>query len=174
MRAVVVYESMFGNTREVAKAIGDGLSGQAEVAVVPVVELNPGLVAEADLLVVGGPTHMHGLSRPQSRKMAASLAAKPDKHVSLEPGATGPGLREWLAGASGLATQAAAFDTRGAGSAFMTGRASKQIRRRLRHRGAQMIAPSRSFVVGADNELRPSELDRAREWGRQLARAAAR
>ncbi|WP_410659260.1 flavodoxin family protein [Amycolatopsis sp. lyj-112] len=54
MRAMVVYESMFGNTEQVAKAVADGLAPNAEVDVVNIDDV--GSVAEADLLVVGGPT----------------------------------------------------------------------------------------------------------------------
>lgn len=53
MRAVVVYESMFGNTRLVAEAIGRGLGPPDDVAVVPVGRATPELVADADLVVVG-------------------------------------------------------------------------------------------------------------------------
>ena len=62
MRAVVVYESMSGNTHVVASNIADGLRAAYEVTLVPVAEASQNLVAEADLLIVGGPTHMHGLS----------------------------------------------------------------------------------------------------------------
>ena len=63
MRAVVVYESMYGNTHLVADAIGAGLSTAFDVRVVPVSEARPVVLADADLVVVGGPTHVHGMSR---------------------------------------------------------------------------------------------------------------
>ena len=75
MRAVVVYESMYGNTHHVAEAIGTGLSEGYDVAVVPVSEADPAVLNGADLVVVGGPTHLHGMSRPSSRKGAATAAA---------------------------------------------------------------------------------------------------
>jgi flavodoxin len=62
MRALVVYESMYGNTREVADNIADGLRTEYEVTLVPVAEATGDMVADADLLVAGAPTHMHGLS----------------------------------------------------------------------------------------------------------------
>lgn len=55
MRALVVYESMFGNTHLVASNIADGLRAGYEVTVVPVAEATPELVAAADLLVAGAP-----------------------------------------------------------------------------------------------------------------------
>ena len=71
MRALVVYESMYGNTRAVAGDIADGLRADYEVTVVPAAEATAELVAGADLLVAGAPTHMHGLSSASSRRMAA-------------------------------------------------------------------------------------------------------
>jgi flavodoxin len=60
MRAVVVYESMFGDTRQVAEAIGDGLGLKFEVTVVAVDRLTTDQLRGIDLLVVGGPTHVRG------------------------------------------------------------------------------------------------------------------
>ena len=77
MKAVIVYESMYGNTRVIADAIGRGLGPENETVVVPVAEARPGLLAGADLVVVGGPTHMHGMSRASTRKGAAQAAASP-------------------------------------------------------------------------------------------------
>ena len=70
MRALVVYESLYGNTHIVASNIADGMRGTDEVTLVPVSAATPDLVAEADLLVVGAPTHIHGLSTASSRQAA--------------------------------------------------------------------------------------------------------
>jgi flavodoxin len=70
MQAVVVYESMYGNTHLVADAIGAGLSTAFDVSVVPVSQASPAVMADASLVVVGGPTHVHGLSRAATRKAA--------------------------------------------------------------------------------------------------------
>ena len=96
MRALVVYESMYGNTRVVAASIADGLRDKCEVTLVPVGAAWAGLVVAADLLVVGGPTHMHGLSSAGSRQAAAKAAGERASHLSLDPDADGPGLRDWL------------------------------------------------------------------------------
>ena len=55
MRAVVVYESMYGNTRAVAEAIGEGLGSPADVLVVPVVQVTPKLLAGVDLVSSAAP-----------------------------------------------------------------------------------------------------------------------
>ena len=72
MRAVVVYESMYGNTHLVADAIGAGLSTALNVSVVPV---SQAVLADASLVVVGGPTHVHGMSRAATRKAAVQDGA---------------------------------------------------------------------------------------------------
>ena len=169
MRALVIYESMYGNTHAVADAIADGFGPDAEVRPAHEAGSVPG---DVGLLVVGGPTHMHGLSTAMSRKMAVSAAQEDD--AAVEPGATEePGLREWLRGLEGTGLRAAAFDTRGDARAALTGSAARGIGRRLRHRGCDVI-DSKSFLV-ADSEgpLEAGELERARQWGAALASTLA-
>ncbi len=172
MRAVVVYESMYGNTHHVASAIGEGLRSQGDVSVVPVESADPDLLASADLLVVGGPTHVHGMSHENTRKAAVEAAQKPDADLELDPDAEGPGLREWFATLDRVGL-AASFDTRMHGPPALTGRASKGIARKLHHHGATLLADPESFLVTKDNHLEPDEEERARIWGTELARAAA-
>ncbi len=91
MKALVVYESMYGNTHLISTSIADALRTTHEVTLVPVAEATRQLVAEADLLVVGGPTHMHRLSTASSRRMAAEAAAKQASGLTLDPDAACPG-----------------------------------------------------------------------------------
>ena len=169
MRTVIVYESMYGNTRVIAEAIGRGLGPDSETVVVPVAQAHPELLDGADLVVVGGPTHVHGLSRASTRRSAREAADKPGSGLTMDPGAKGPGLRDWFEGLSRVDTAAAAFDTRLDAPAMFTGRASKAIARLLRRHGATMAADPESFLVTNANRLRAGEEDRAREWGRRLA-----
>jgi hypothetical protein len=163
MRALVVYESMFGNTETIAKAVGDGLSSHLRVDVVEV-GAAPGVIGDdVDLLVVGGPTHAFGLSRPGTRADAAKQAA--DGVVSA-----GIGLREWLAAVRGgsASTAAAAFDTR-IGKPRVPGSAARAAARRLRGRGFRIAAPAQSFyVAGTPGPLLEGETERARRWGDAL------
>jgi flavodoxin len=168
MNAIVVYESMYGNTRAIAEAVADGLGG-AEVA--PVHEA-AGHVEGAELLVVGAPTHIHGLPTPHSRHATAEALEKGgDAH--LEPGADDePGLRAWLDELPrSEAAHAAAFDTRLDKPVWFTGAASHAIAKRLRRRGYDVLATESFLVEKAEGPLEDGELERARRWGRNLARS---
>lgn len=168
MRAVVVYESMYGNTHLVANAIGDGLGAGPDVIVTSVDDVDLSAVERADLLVVGGPTHAHGMSHDATRKAAVQAAAK-DDDLSLDPDAEGLGLRAWLGSLPKLNVQIAAFDTRLDASPILTGRASKGITRRLHALGCPILAEPESFLVTKQNHLEDDEEVRARDWGRSLA-----
>jgi hypothetical protein len=164
MSAIVVYESIYGNTREVAEAIASGLGDARAVSIRDAVSS----VTKSDLLVVGGPTHIHGLTSKRSR-----AAALDNAHGDVEPGASdGPGLRDWLADLPRVANaQAAAFDTRANGSPLLTGAASHGIARRLRKHGYSLLETESFVVKGAEGPLAEGELERAREWGARLATA---
>ncbi len=168
MAVVVAYESMYGNTRQIAESIAEGLGGEAEV-----VSVNAGdesTADEADVLVVGGPTHMHGLATSMSRKAAAD-AANEEEDVELEPGAAdGPGLRQWLGQRQGDGKRAAAFDTRLDKSPIITGMAARGIAKRLHRRGYELVTDPESFLVeDSEGPLADGELERAKAWGASLA-----
>jgi hypothetical protein len=169
MHAVVVYESMYGNTHLIAEAIGTGLETAFDVRVLPVAQARPDAIADADLVVVGGPTHAHGMSRASTRKAAVQAANKPVGGLTVEPDALGPGLREWFSSLGNCPIRAAAFDTRIHGPAALTGRASKGVTRLLREHGFNVIAEPESFLVTKQDRLEPHEQDRARDWGARLA-----
>jgi hypothetical protein len=169
MRAVVASESMYGNTRRIADAIAEGLALGGDVTVVPVSQMEWQPLDDIELVVIGGPTHAHGMSRVSTRKTAVRAARKPRKSLVTEPDAEGPGLREWFALLGQLDVKAAAFDTRFKAPAFLSGRASRGISKALHRCGVMMVAEPVRFFVTKDNQLRPGEQDRARAWGRQLA-----
>ncbi len=173
MRAVVVYESMYGNTHQVADAIGAGLGTAFDVRVVPVSQAGPEVLADADLVVVGGPTHAHGMSRASTRKAAVQAADNPVGGLKAEPGALGPGLREWLGALGRYPVKAAAFDTRVHGPAALTGRASKGAGRLLSEHGFEVVAEPESFLVSKRDRLDPQETARARVGGEKLAASVA-
>ncbi|MFA5882668.1 MAG: flavodoxin domain-containing protein [Acidimicrobiia bacterium] len=173
MKAIVVYESMYGNTHLIADAVAAGMADLGEVVVVPVGGATPDTLADADLVVVGGPTHVHGMSSAMSRKGAVEDAAKPEKGLELDPDAEGPGLRDWFDEVGTLPAMAAAFDTRMPGPPALTGRACKGIAKRLHHHGCRMVAEPMSFLVTKDNHLADDEDAHARQWGADLAARCA-
>jgi menaquinone-dependent protoporphyrinogen IX oxidase len=172
MKALVVYESMYGNTHLVADAIATGLRGAGLVVdVVPAHEADAELLADADLTVVGGPTHVHGMTRESTRKAAVDAAQKPGSDLAVDPDAEGPGLRDWFEVVGHLSKNAAAFDTRMDAPAVVTGRASKGISKRLRAHGCTVIVEPESFLVTKENHLLEDEESHARDWGARLAEA---
>jgi hypothetical protein len=162
MRALVVFESMFGNTQVIANAIAEGLSGPMQVDAVEVGVAATRIGGDVGLLVVGGPTHAFGMSRPGTRQDAARQAS--DGLVS-----TGIGLREWLDGlqrSAGVAV--AAFDTR-ISKPRLPGSAARAAEKRLRRLGFRVVAPAASFYVeGTTGPLVEGERERARRWGELL------
>lgn len=168
MRSLVVFESLYGATHAVADAVAEGLRTAGEAEVVPVVEATAERLAAADLLVVGGPTHIHGMSTTTTRHKAVDAATEHGK-PELDEAATGPGLRDWFDGLTGRHGAAAAFDTRLDGPAILTGRASRGIAQRLRRNRFDVVGDPESFLVDKDNHLREGEVDRARAWGEALA-----
>jgi Flavodoxin domain len=165
MNAIVVYESVYGNTRAIAEAVAEGLGG---ATVLPVCRAT-GHLAQAELLVVGGPTHMHGLATTRSRHMAAA-AANEEESVELDPFATQePGLRRWLDELpDGHGARAAAFDTRLDRSPWLTGVASRGIAKRLRRHGYEVLGSGSFLVEDSEGPLARGERDRAHAWGAQL------
>jgi flavodoxin len=167
---------MYGNTHLIAGAIADGLRASADVAVVPVEGADEALRSGADLLVVGGPTHVHGMTRESTRKAAIEAAQKPGSDLELDPDAEGEGLREWfdaLGDSTTAPAAAAAFDTRIHAPAAITGRASKGIAKRLRAHGFELIADPESFLVTKENHLEDHEIEHAKEWGSRLLAAVS-
>jgi hypothetical protein len=171
MKALVVYESMFGNTREVAYRVASGLELAFEVTVAHVSDVTPEMANTADFLVVGGPTHVHGMASARTRDAAKKMADKEGSGLELEPRATGSGLREWLATLDiRRGVEAAVFDTRNHGPGFVTGRASRGIARRLRKRGANVVATESFFVAKGGHVLDADEESRAEVWAAELPR----
>ena len=179
MKITVVYESMFGNTHQVAQAISDGIREahrNADVQCVSVKDASPELIQSTELLIVGGPTHIRGMTSALSRKMGMKEKqndeARGEPAHELDEDAEGPGVRAWFKGLPTVKDgQAAAFDTRLEFS--LAGGAARGIARRLRNHGYHLVRDPEGFVVeDAYGPLRAGEIDRAKQWGAQLVAAS--
>ncbi len=162
-RALVVFESMFGNTQQIAGAVAKGLSSSLPTVILEVGAAPTVLPDDVDLLLVGGPTHAFGLSRTGTRENAIRQAG--GRVVS-----EGIGLREWLAALArtGGGVAVAAFDTRIA-KPRVPGSAARAAEKCLRKLGFRVVAASESFyVAGTAGPLVEGETERARAWGEKL------
>jgi hypothetical protein len=169
VRGLVVYESMYGNTHLIADAIAAGLALSEGVEVCPVARADQSVLELADLVVVGGPTHVHGMSRESTRTSALEAARKPGSALRADPDAADVGLRDWFESLGMISAKAAAFDTRVSAPIALTGHAAKGIAKLLRRHGMSLVAEPESFLVDKQNRLLPGEQERARAWGEHLA-----
>ena len=161
MKALVVYESMFGNTRTVAEAIADGLRVAYDVTLSEVGAAPAAVPDDVALLVAGGPTHAFGLSRESTRADARKQAGG-----TVVSG--GIGLREWLDALPRGSADAATFDTR-VSHPRVPGSAAKKAAKRLRHSGFRVAEAETFWVSRTPGPLDPGEVERARAWGAGLA-----
>ncbi|GAA2154484.1 flavodoxin family protein [Nocardioides koreensis] len=168
LKAVIVFESMFGNTEKLAREMGDGLAGEGvQVALADVRHVRPEDFAGCDLIVLGAPTHAFTLSRPSTRADAVRQGAH-ESRAAL-------GLREWLAsldevfGAGTARPCAAVFDTRVEKVKHWPGSAARKTGRVLHGHGIDLIDhPTSFYVEDVKGPLVTGERERARTWVRHL------
>jgi hypothetical protein len=164
MKALIVYESMFGNTEQVARAIAVGLKPDLSVELVGVKDAPAAIHELVDLVVVGGPTHAFSLSRPSTRAEAEKKGAA--------AASSGGGIREWLQGLpEGPHSESiATFDTRATKARHLPGSAAAKAARLARQHGYPAAFAQESFwVEDTAGPLQVGELERAVRWGRALA-----
>jgi hypothetical protein len=161
MRVLVVYESMFGNTEAIARAIAEGLKERLYVVLHEVGKAPA--IGEVDLIVAGGPTHAFSLSRQSTREDAIGQGAT---HGSKDIG-----VRDWLVNLPRASQPKpfAAFDTRIDKVRHLPGSAAAKVARIARHRGYASAGLRSFYVTGISGPLVDGELERARAWGVQLA-----
>lgn len=163
MNAIVVYESHWGNTAAVARAIAEGIGPEA--AALSTAEASAHLLAGVDLIVAGAP--LLGFSLP-TETMLKGIAANQAKDPT-PPDLSHPAMRTWLEGVPRGSGRAAAFETR---IWWSPGSAAKAILRLLEGAGYRAAAKPQKFIVqGKYGPLREGELARAKQWGAELARS---
>jgi hypothetical protein len=163
MKTVVVYESHWGNTAAVARAIADGI-GDGAVALTTD-EATEAVLEGVDLIVAGAPVMMFRL--PSDSTVAK---IKPSAGEA-EPDLTHSAMKTWLDLLPRGSGRSAAFETR---LGWSLGGATGAIEKGLAAAGYRPVAKARKFVVtGKTGPLRAGELDDARTWGAELRRALA-
>jgi hypothetical protein len=163
MKALVVYESLWGNTAAVARAVAEGIGPDAHC--LSTAEATAAELEDVDLLVAGAP--VLGFKLP-TEKMRDGIRKNPGKAPS-PPDLSHPSLRSWLEALPAGHGHGAAFDTQVKGP---FGKAAPEIARLLEKAGYRPVADPAGFIVaGRYGPLRDGELERARAWGAELARA---
>ena len=155
-KALVVYDSFFGNTERIAQSIGNALVRPEDVGILRVGDVRPEQLTGLKLLIVGSPTRAFSPS-PAIKKFLKSIPKNGLKGVKI-----------------------AAFDTRITDEEIdsavfflrflvnIFGYAAKPISDRLVKKGGQIIAPPEGFFVqGTEGPLKEGELERASEWAKQ-------
>lgn len=162
MKAIVVYESHWGNTAAIARAVAEGIGPDARA--LSTAEATAEALANADLIVAGAP--LLGFRLPTEgmlKNMAASAANDP-----TPPDLSHPSMRSWLDALPAGSGVGAAFETR---IWWSPGSAAKAILKKLEAVGYRPADKGQRFIVkGKYGPLREGELARARAWGADLAR----
>ncbi|HSQ22615.1 MAG TPA: flavodoxin [Coriobacteriia bacterium] len=165
MRAVVVYESLWGNTAAIARAIAEGIGEGARA--LPTDGATHEVMEEADLVVAGSP--LLGFALPTDT-MRRTIGTDP-KHRDHPADLDHPSMRSWLEGLPASSGGYATFETR---IWWSPGSAAKRIGKSLARAGYRQVAPPEKFLVtDTYGPLKEGELERARAWGEQLARAVS-
>ena len=146
-KAIVIYDTQFGNTEKVAKALASGIREQeVQVDCVKVDEVDVNKLAEYDLLAIGGPTLAFGMSKP-----VKDLLGK-------------------LEGIDLRGKKAFAFDTKM--RFIFSGSAAKGIEGRLKGLGMSTIKPCSSAIVkGRDGPLEEGAEEMFRQIGAEISRS---
>jgi hypothetical protein len=161
MKAVVVYESLWGNTATVARAIAEGLGAGAKA--LSTAEAIGAAIAGADLIVAGAP--VLGFRVP-SAKMLQMIE---QSHEKVAPDLSHPAMGAWLDSLPAGKGRSAAFESR---IWWSPGGSTGGIERGLESKGYARLAKAQRFIVaGKYGPLREGELEKARAWGAELAQA---
>jgi len=160
MKAFVVYESHWGNTAAIARAIAAGIGPEASA--LSTAEATGDALSGVDLIVAGAP--LLGFSLP-TEDMLKGLGG----NAPTPPDLSHPSMRSWLETVPAGSGRAAAFETR---IWWSPGSAAKAILGKLEALGYRPVAKAQRFIVqGKYGPLRDGELERAKAWGAALAQA---
>jgi flavodoxin I len=146
MKALIVYDSVYGNTEKIARAIAEAITPSGEVRVLRASEASPSELASIELLIVGSPTH-GGRPTPPIQDLLNKVPK-----LSLQ------------------GINVAAFDTRIPTKLVKVfGYAAGRIAGNLKKKGGTLVAsPVGFFVAGGQGPLKEGELERAAAWAKGI------
>jgi hypothetical protein len=176
MKAIVVYESYWGNTAAVAKAVAEGIGPDARA--LSTSEADAAALSDAHLIVTGSPIIAFGLPSDKTRR---DMQARPDKKAPSPPDLSHPSIRSWIealpktgrpgAGEGGVgvpSVKVAAFET---GFKMSPGGSAAKMLKMLEALGYAPVAKKQRFLVqGSYGPVKEGELERAKAWGAELAK----
>jgi flavodoxin I len=147
MRALIIYDSVYGNTEKIARAVAGAITPFGEVKVLRAGEANPSELGFIDLLIVGSPTQ-GGKPTPAIQEVLSKIPADALKNINV-----------------------ASFDTRVKNIvAKLFGYAAGRIADSLKGKGGNLAAPPEGFIVkGNEGPLKEGELERAAGWAKVIA-----
>jgi len=154
LKALIIYDSKFGNTEKIARAIGEAITPLGKVKVVKAGDANPSELSSIDFLIVGSPTHA-GRATRATKEFLKKIPANALENVGV-----------------------AAFDTRfsaedkGIGVRILLrvlGYAAGRMANRLEHKGGHLAAEPEGFIVeDSEGPLKKGELEQAAIWAKKI------
>jgi flavodoxin len=158
MKALVVYDSVFGNTERVARAVGEALDRSGDVEVLRVSKVSPEQLKRYDILIVGSPTR------------AFQPTGGTKKFLNRIPAGGLKGIR-----VAAFDTRLSVADTDSGLLVYLVrlfGYAAEPMADKLKKKGGDLAVPPEGFIVeGTEGPLREGELERAADWARQIRSA---
>ncbi len=156
MKALIVYDSVHGNTEKVANAIANSLKPAGEVKVLRVSDANPDELKDFGLVIVGSPT-LGGRPSEAVREFLAKIPSGSLKDVGVTSFDTRIDMKERSGALRFLAK--------------VTGYAAEKIARGLTRKGGRLVAPPQGFFVeGTEGPMKKGELKRADAWAKELVK----
>jgi flavodoxin I len=145
MNTLVIYESQFGNTEQIARAIANALARRGPAHLEPILHAEHHVLEGIDLLVLGSPTQYHDATPD----MLAWLDRIPPRALD--------------------GVHVAVFDTRYRMPRLLSGSAAHVIEQAIQKQGGKLIAPPESFFVAErEGPLEAGEVERAVSWSNVL------
>jgi flavodoxin I len=163
MKGLIVYDSVFGNTEQIALEIGKALGNQDAVATARAGDVKPDQLVGLNILIVGSPTQRFR-STPTISNLLKRIPKKGLKGVKVTAFDTRLTPREIDE------TPVLPFFVKLFGQSAY---AAKPLTDKLKERGGELIVPPEGFFVeGMKGPLVAGELERAADWAKHIIAAA--